>query len=207
MSAHPETTALFDRWARKGRAEGMEDGHKPRALPGLEAIPVAPGDRLLDLGCGNGWATRWLRRAAGAGGSAAGLDAAPEMVARARAATDEAGLDGLEFVVGSFAALPWPDASFDHAWSFEALYYAPDLHRALLEIRRVLKPGGSLTMGTDFYEEHRESRDWPEQLGIPMKLLSADGWQLRLEAAGFTIVDRFTSDVSLLLRGVTKSEA
>ncbi len=199
MPAYPQTSALFDDWARQGRAEGMEAGHQPRALAGLEQVPVALGDAILDLGCGNGWATRWLRAAAGEGGSAVGLDAAPEMITRATEAST--GLHGLDFRVGAFGTLPWDDGSFQHAWSFEALYYAPDLDVALAEIHRVVTPGGTLTIGTDFYEEHEESRGWPAMMGIPMELLSADGWQARLEGSGFAIEARFFSDVSLILRG------
>jgi len=199
MTAYPQTSALFDDWALKGKAEGMEAGHQPRALPGLEQVPVAPGDRILDLGCGNGWATRWLRRAAGESGTAVGIDAAPAMVARAVEAS--AGLGGLDFRVGTFEGLDWPDGSFNHAWSFEALYYAADLGAALREVGRLLAPGGTLTVGTDFYEEHAESRSWPAMMGIPMELLTADGWQAALEAAGFAIEARFFSGVSLILRG------
>ncbi len=189
MPAHPQTASLFDDWALRGRAEGMEAGHSPRALQALRAIPLEAGQRALDLGCGNGWATRWIKAEVGPKGSAAGLDASLEMVARAIGASRH--LDGLEFVVGSFDALPWADASFDHVFSFEALYYAPDLDAALAELRRVLKVGGSATIGTDFYAEHTASHAWPEQLGIPMELLSAEGWAARLEMAGLRVVDQF----------------
>ena len=53
-----ETARLFDQWALNGRAEGMERGHEARAIQALEAMPIKLDDKLLDLGCGNGWARR-----------------------------------------------------------------------------------------------------------------------------------------------------
>jgi len=184
--AHVAATAdLFDDWARRGRAEGMERGHQPRAIQALSDMPIALGDKLLDLGCGNGWATRWMKDKAGKFGAAVGVDAAPEMVARATEL--HANQYGLSFRQASFDALVWKDAFFDHAFSMEALYYAADVGAALREIHRVLKPGGTLTVCTDFYEENPHCHGWPAMMGIPMTLWSEARWGSELEAAGFTV--------------------
>ncbi len=188
MAAVPETVALFDDWAARGRAEGMEQGHLPRARRALARIPVTEGDRILDLGCGNGWATRLLRARAGAAGSAVGVDASESMVGRARAASEAS---ALTFERGVFESLPFPDDAFDHVFSFEALYYSADLARALAEIRRVLRPGGTLTVGTDHYLENVDSHSWSADLGIPMEMMSEAEWAARVEAAGFASVDTF----------------
>ena len=184
-----KTIELFDDWARRGRAERMEAGHRPRAQAALDAIPLKPGQRVLDLGCGNGWATRWLRGQAGPGGSAVGVDAASLMVEQARGQSQ--GVEGVAFDVALFETLPWGDAEFDHAFSFEALYYAHDLPLALREIRRVLKPSGTLTIGTDFYQENPHCHDWPDTMQIPMQLLAEQGWIGALEAAGFRVGKTF----------------
>ena len=107
------TARLFDQWARDGQAERMQAGHLARASQALEALPIAPGQRLLDLGCGNGWATRMLHARAGATGWCYGVDAAPDMIARAR--EQSALLDRIEFQVATFDALPWPGDHFAHA--------------------------------------------------------------------------------------------
>ncbi len=185
MPTGNETAALFDDWARNGRAEGMERGHKPRAIQALEDMPIDLGDKLLDLGCGNGWATLWLREKAGNFGAAVGVDAAPEMVARAKAAHGTH--YGLSFRQASFDKLVWKDAFFNHAFSMEALYYAIDLGAALTEVWRVIKPGGTLTVCTDFYEENPECHGWPEVMGIPMTMLSEAGWSQALQDAGFVV--------------------
>ena len=181
----PATADLFDDWALRGRAEGMERGHQPRAIQALEDMPIALGDKLLDLGCGNGWATRWLKTKAGKFGSAVGVDAAPEMVARATEL--HADQYGLSFRRASFDDLVWKDDFFAHAFSMEALYYADDLSAALVEACRVLKPGGTLTICTDFYEENPHCHGWPAMMGIPMTLLSEAGWAVALSDAGFAV--------------------
>ncbi|MCA8923761.1 MAG: methyltransferase domain-containing protein [Planctomycetes bacterium] len=183
------TARLFDQWARDGQAERMQAGHLARASQALEALPIAPGQRLLDLGCGNGWATRMLHARAGATGWCYGVDAAPDMIARAR--EQSALLDRIEFQVATFDALPWPDDHFAHAFSFEALYYAPDLAAALAEVHRVLQPGGTLVAGTDFYAENPTCLGWPERMGVPMTLLSEQGWVDALAAAGFEVERTF----------------
>ena len=189
MSYSKATRALFDDWAGRGRAEGMERGHRVRAEQALQCIPIAAGDRLLDLGCGNGWGARWMRAAAGPSGSAVGIDVASEMLDRARSQSE--GIGGLEFERAAFDELPWDDDSFDHAFSMEALYYAPDIGSALSSVSRVLRPGGTLTMCIDFYEENPYSAPWPAQLGVSMHRLSEVQWKAAFEAAGFRVVACF----------------
>ena len=183
------TSRLFDTWALNGRAEGMEAGHEPRAIQAIDAIPLAAGETAIDLGCGNGWATRALADRLQPGGSAIGIDIAPAMVERAQAAS--AGRDDVRFVCASFEAMPFDDGSVDHAFSMEALYYALDLHEALLGIRRVLRPGGTLTLATDFFLENPYSHGWPEMMGIPMELLGEAGWRQAMERAGFHVEQSF----------------
>lgn len=187
MTTAPE---LFDQWALSGRAEGMERGHFTRAEPALEAMDIQAGDKCLDIGCGNGWATRWMRRKAGPFGFAAGVDAASEMIDRAKAQTRES---SVQYRCTDFASLPWKDAFFDQAFSMEALYYAPDLGAALQAVARVLKPGAGLTVVTDFYAENPHCLAWPDDMGVVMHLLSEEGWGEALEAAGFSVERRWRS--------------
>lgn len=166
---------LFDDWARRGRAEGMERGHGETAAPLLRALPIGQGTRFLDLGCGNGWAARWAKER---GAEAHGIDASGEMVERARAA-------GVEARRGDFADLPYPDGHFDVVWSMEAVYYAPDPDAVLREVVRVLRPGGVLHMLIDFYGENATSHSWPADVGVPMALRSEADWVAAFGAAGF----------------------
>ncbi|MGB0653004.1 MAG: class I SAM-dependent methyltransferase [Thermoplasmatota archaeon] len=182
-----KVAATFDDWARQGRAEGMEEGHGQTAGHVVGGLPIQEGTRFLDLGCGNGWASR---QAAARGAHAVGIDASKEMVERAGRLAAEAGLaPRCRFEIGDFAhldALGLGDASIDVAWSMEALYYAPDPDAVLREVRRVLAPGGVVHILIDLYEENEASHGWSEDLGVPMALRSEQGWLDALAAAGFT---------------------
>ncbi len=181
------TRDLFDDWAKKGRGEGMEEGHFPRAEQALENIPIMPGDCVLDLGCGNGWATRWMRQCVGEDGKAIGVDIAPKMIELAARSVGET--KGIEFVEGAFEHLPFPDDHVDHAFSMEALYYAPDIAVALADIARVIKVDGTLTFCTDFFTENPHCHNWPEKMHVPMALMSEADWCAALEKAGFKILE------------------
>ncbi len=172
---------LFDDWARRGRGEGMERGHGQTAAPLLASLPVGIGVQFLDLGCGNGWASRF---AAARGAHAVGVDLSKEMVDRAQARAGQRE----RYERADFADLPFADHAFDVAWSMEALYYAPDVPAVLREIRRVVRSGGALHMIIDYYGENEASHSWPEDVGVPMTLLSEAGWREALEAAGFVDV-------------------
>jgi SAM-dependent methyltransferase len=184
---------LFDAWAKNGRAEGMETGHGKTAGPLLGQLAIVPGSVFLDLGCGNGWASRF---AASRGARAIGIDASLEMTARARQMAASASLDttpggagpGAEFHVGDFAELRLDDGIVQTTWSMEALYYAPDPDAVLREAARVMAAGGTMHVIIDFYGENVASHSWPMDVGVPMQLRTSQEWVAAFEAAGFSNV-------------------
>ena len=97
---------------------------------------VTPGDTVLDACCGTG---DLGIAAARAGGKVTGLDFSERMLERARRKAPE-----LEWVSGDMLALPFADASFDAATVGFGVRNVDGLERGLLELRRVLKPGGRL---------------------------------------------------------------
>ena len=98
----------------------------------LEWLAPQAGERILDLGCGDGQLTE---RIAAAGAEVTGIDASPNMVAAARAR----GIDAKE---GSAESLPFPDQSFDAVFSNAVLHWVRGQDAMMTEVRRVLRPGG-----------------------------------------------------------------
>jgi SAM-dependent methyltransferase len=107
----------------------------------LARHPIAPGARVLDVATGPG---TLALLAADAGARVTALDFAPAMVAELRA---RARLP-IEVTVGDGQALPYPDASFDAAFSMFGLMFFPDRARGLAELARVLRPGGRATIAS-----------------------------------------------------------
>lgn len=113
----------------------------------LARAGVAPGDRVLDVGTGPGYLALAASRLVGADGAAAGIDAAPEMIERARLLAARRGSKA-EYLVASAERLPFDDHTFDVVVSRLVLHHLPyDVKlRALREMARVLRPGGRLLL-------------------------------------------------------------
>jgi SAM-dependent methyltransferase len=102
---------------------------------------LRPGDRVLDLGCGEG---DFTAAAAEAGADAIGADVAERALERARRRHP-----GLRFQrVEAHGPFPWDDGAFDLVWASEVIEHVVDTARWLSEARRVLAPGGRLALTT-----------------------------------------------------------
>ena len=108
--------------------------------------PLAPGDAVLDIGCGAGVDSLVAGYLVGAGGRAVGLDVTPAMIERARAHQARLGLNHVTFQVGEAEALTFPDATFDAIISNGVFNLTLNKEKALHEAHRVLKPGGRLML-------------------------------------------------------------
>lgn len=179
---HELLAKTFDRWAETGFDAKMERGHGDVVQQVVAKLAIRAGEQILDLGCGNGWATRLLSRAA-PGVSAVGIDVSPQMIARAESQTSLT--LRARFEVAPFEQLPFPDRRFDRVFSMEALYYAVEVERALGEVFRVLKPGGRADCVLDFHADSPATAVWKERTGVPMHFLSQAQWGERFERTGF----------------------
>lgn len=178
----------FNDWARAGRGEGMEKGHRPVGEQAIQLMAIPPEARVLDVGCGSGWATRLMAETA-LSGRVVGVDIADEMIRLA--SKTSASFSNVEFRVASAESLPFRDGEFTHAFSMESLYYYADMLAALKEIKRVLKPGGQFVTVVDFFKENAPTGQWIEQVKLPVQFLSIAEYQSLFERAGFVnVLDR-----------------
>jgi len=175
----------FNDWATAGRGEGMEKGHRPVGEQAIALMNIPPDARVLDVGCGSGWATRLIAEKA-LNGLVVGIDISDEMV-RLAADTSKA-FSNVEFRVASAEKLPFADGEFTRAFSMESLYYYADMLSAMKEIKRVLAAGGVFVTVVDLYQENEPSHQWIEQLKVPVHLLSVADYRSMFEEAGFVNV-------------------
>ena len=156
----------------------------------LDLAEVSPRARVLDVGCGTG---RWLRRYSSLGFEATGVDATPQMlrVARTRGTT-------APLVAGEANRLPFRDGEFDVVSDVTVIQHIPAAlqPQALLEMTRVLKPGGrvilfELIRGEDSHIFPRSPQSWLN-LGASCGL-RAKGWF----GQEYLLLDRFFVRVAL----------
>ena len=119
----------------------------PRQVQGLDGAPEWPairsmlpdlqGKRVVDLGCGFGWASRWMRQQGAV--SVLGLDLSRNMIERARADTSDA---AIEYGIADLDTLDLPGAAFDLAYSALTFHYVRDFARLVRVIHAGLAPAG-----------------------------------------------------------------
>lgn len=107
--------------------------------------PMAPGETVLDIGCGAGVDLLIAAHRVGPEGKAIGVDMTPAMRERAKASAIKSGLwKTVEIRAGWAEALPVDDSSVDVVISNGVINLTPDKTQAFREIHRVLRPGGRL---------------------------------------------------------------
>jgi arsenite methyltransferase len=187
MTPEEKLQQEFNAWAEAGRGEEMEKHHISIAEQTIRKMELRPGERVLDLSCGAGWATRILARLVADGpqgfGQVVGIDISDEMVRRARAASKD--FDNIMFVWGSAEKIPWEENFFDKVLSVEAFYYYPDQDRALHELFRVMAPNGRLFILINLYKENPYSLRWVDELKVPVHARSEKDYAEMLKAHAF----------------------
>jgi ubiquinone/menaquinone biosynthesis C-methylase UbiE len=98
--------------------------------------------RLLDFGCGPGTITVDLAEHLLPDGSIVGIDSSEEVIDQAQSSADEKGVTNIEFAVNSVYDTGYPADSFDAAYAHQVLQHLSEPVRALIEVRRILRPGG-----------------------------------------------------------------
>jgi ubiquinone/menaquinone biosynthesis C-methylase UbiE len=116
----------------------------------IDLAGLQPGERALDVGCGTGSLAIAAKHRIGQTGTVCGIDASPEMIARARKKARRNAVE-VNFENAMVEKLPFADGTFDVALSTLMLHHLGRKTRqqCLCEIRRVLKPGGRM-LAIDF---------------------------------------------------------
>ena len=111
----------------------------------MELLEPWPGDRILDVGCGNGRDLPYLVQT---GCHCVAIDYSPGMVDQTRRRLDRIGAHNVDVSVGDATSLRFPDNEFDKVFSSEVIEHIPRWEEAVREMVRVLKPGGLLVLTT-----------------------------------------------------------
>lgn len=135
---------------------------KMRRRASFDALRPAPGDHIVDLGCGNGLLTEELARAVGETGRIIGVDPSDDM--RRGAVARCAEFEWADIREGTDSALPLESASVDKAVSVQVFEYLADMAGAVREVHRVLRPGGLLVVGDIHFDSVVWHSDDPDRM-------------------------------------------
>ncbi len=175
----------FNQWAAAGRGDEMEDHHSDITYQTLAMMDLQATDRVLDLGCGTGWASRRMAKVVSAG-EVVGLDVADEMLHRAKRASGE--IKNVRYLWGSAESIPTADGYFTKVLSVESFYYYANQGKALDELRRVMASGGQLFILINLYKDNPYSLRWITELKVPVRVRSQAEYVELLKQHGFSAV-------------------
>jgi SAM-dependent methyltransferase len=149
----------------------------PRQVYGLSGAPEWPaiqallpglaGKRIVDLGCGFGWASRWMREQGAT--SVLGIDLSENMISAAKAITSD---EAITYRIADLETLELPEAAFDFAYSALTFHYVRDFERLVRMVHRSLSPGAEFVFTIEhpifmaaarprWFEEEGGRKTWP----------------------------------------------
>jgi len=205
---------LYERFVRF--RETVTTGLGAHGEEALRLHPPAPGQRVLDIGCGFGDTTQRIAELIGPSGEAVGVDAAPRFIDDAIREADEAGVTNTRFLVADVQETLMGEERFDVAFSrFGTMFFANPV-AALRNVRRALLPGGKLVM---VVWRRRIDNDWlyraqtivegivarPDEYDEPtcgpgpFSMADADTTSEVLNAAGFIDVALRRCDIPIMI--------
>jgi ubiquinone/menaquinone biosynthesis C-methylase UbiE len=147
-------TVLYEKFCRFKHL--LVDGLSQHSNAVLERRGYAPGDRVLDVGCGFGDSTLRIAKSVGPGGEAVGVDCAENFVRAAQAQARADGVGNARFVIGDAQAddLGGP---YDHAFARFGTMFFDMPGAAMRNVRKALEPGGTFTQ---IVWRRREENPW-----------------------------------------------
>lgn len=148
-----------------------------------ETLAPQPGERVLEIGPGTGYYALEVARWIAPVGKLDVLDIQQEMLEHTMHTASDLRIDNIIPTRGDAQALPYSDDTFDAAYIVLTLGEVPNQNAALLELHRVLKPGGRLVVGESFPDPH---------------MVTFDSLCLRAQAAGFGLEGRLGGKLGYL---------
>ena len=137
--------AYFDQWAKSYDNGRISKWFQYTQKLALSFVPLRKDSKVLDVGCGTGFAVHQLASIL-EDGMACGIDVSPRMVQEATAKAPKMLSGRVEFREASSANIPYPADEFDFVLCTNSFHHYPDPLRALREMRRVLRPGGQFVI-------------------------------------------------------------
>lgn len=138
-----DTEVFFEGYSKMGRSvEGLAGAPEWPALQAM--LPPMSGSKVVDLGCGYGWFSRWAQEQGAE--QVLGLDVSQKMLARAKEMTASS---AITYGIADLEKLDLPDAAFDLAYSSLAFHYIVDLKGLFARIHQALVPGGRLVFSIE----------------------------------------------------------
>jgi len=175
----------FDRKAQAG-PEPQEQYLQRLAAAVAVREPIAADERLLDVGCGEGWLCRLLAPRC-PDGAVVGIDISGEMIHRARERSLE--FENVLHTIGSAEEIPWVEDYFTRTLSVEAAYYWSAPERASAEMLRVTAWGGRFDGLLSFYRDNTATHHWQDLSSEPLLLQSEAEWKDLFALVGFRDVE------------------
>lgn len=140
-------TATIEAVSARLEFRGADDAYVQLSQAYFEHLPLASAQRILALGCGTGVEVRALKRRTGTTAEIVGVDHSPDLIEIAERLTQDEGLAGhIRYEVGDAHHLTFTDAIFDIAVLHTLISHVDDPLQVLREVRRVIRPGGTVAI-------------------------------------------------------------
>jgi ubiquinone/menaquinone biosynthesis C-methylase UbiE len=153
---HQEASHWEEIYRRDGIKEAIHQERLRAALAMVDSLHLLPQSRVLDIGCGAGYATIAL---ASRGLTVDSLDPVETMVRATRERAVEAGLRSVTVRIGDIHSLPFAQGTFALVIALGVLPWLPGIDTPLREMARVLRPGGHLIVTVDCLWQLRQAFD------------------------------------------------
>jgi SAM-dependent methyltransferase len=169
----------------------MEKEHAKTVLKFLKNIKFKKSFSFLDVGCGNGWAIRYIAQNKNCK-KAIGIDKSKNMIKTANLEKISAKEHFFKTDLRSWKY----SGKFDYVFSMESLYYSVPMEPQIKKIYRLLKKNGKFFCGTDFYKENKATVHWAKKMRMRLDLRSKSEWKKMFWKTGFKVATKQVKDTS-----------